>query len=94
MLFMHSSKSNYTSTMFARAGVQVAWQFPHEVTMRPLARRILRAVDLYDMTYLSEPDKLAPEFKYRCQTVSGESLSNWLWGYWQGRTAGIFGADE
>ena len=93
MNYVHSSKGSI-STLFARAGIQVAPHFPREITIRPLARRILRSFDLYDLTFYSDPDLLAPQFRYRTNQISGDSVANWLWGYWQARQQKIFSETE
>ena len=94
MLFVHSCKSAYTSPLFARSGIQVSEHFPRETTIRPLARRIIQSLDLRDMTYLDEPELLAPQFRYRTNMISGDTVTNWLWAYWQGRTLNIFDETE
>ena len=94
MLFMHSCKSAYTSPLFARGGIQVSEHFPREVSIRPLARRIIKSLGLGDMTYLDEPELLAPQFRYRCNMISGDTVTNWLWAYWQGRTLSVFSEGE
>jgi hypothetical protein len=92
--YVHSIKSAYFSTLFGRAGIQVLAHFPREVTIRPLARRIIQSFDLYDLTYFDEPERFAPQFKYMVNLASSEAMANWLWGYWQGRMLNVFCESE
>jgi hypothetical protein len=82
------------STLYARAGLQVAPLFPKDISIRPVARRIIKAFDLYDLTYFEGPDSFHPRFKYMMNVMSTDSVANWLWGYWQGRAINVFAADE
>lgn len=93
MTYVHSSKGS-VSTLYARAGIQVATHFPREITIRPLARRIIQSFDLYDLTYFDEPERFDPRFKYMTNQISGDSVTHWLWGYWQGRERNIFSESE
>ena len=92
--YIHSIKSAYFTTLYARAGIQVCPHFPREVRIRPLARRIIQSFDLYDMTYFDEPERFVPQFKYMVNLYSSEAAANWLWGYWQGRAFNVFSEME
>lgn len=93
MTYVHSSKGS-VSTLYARAGIQASQHFPREVTIRPLARRILRSFELHDLTYFDEPEIFDDRYKYMTNLISGDSVTHWLWGYWQGRTLGVFEPNE
>lgn len=94
MLCMHSCRSAYTATLYARAGIAVSEHFPRDVRIRPLARHIMKSLGLMDMVYLDDAELLPPEFRYRCNMISGDTVTHWLWGYWQGRILGVFGENE
>jgi hypothetical protein len=46
------------------------------------------------MTYFDEPERFTHQFKYMTNLASGEAMTNWLWGYWQGRIYKVFNEDE
>jgi hypothetical protein len=93
MTYVHSAKGS-VSTLFARSGIALSPYLPRELRIVPLARRIIQSFGLYDLTYFDEPQRFAPQFKFYTNLMSGDSVTHWLWGYWQGRTLGIFDDQE
>ena len=41
--------------------------------------------DAKDFTYYDEPERFRPELRFKTRFLSGDSIANWLWAYWQGR---------
>ena len=93
MTYVHTAKGS-VATLFARSGIAMSQHFPRELHIRPLSRQIIQSFDLYDLTYFDEPERLAPQFKFYTNLMSGDSITHWLWGYWQGRGLGVFAAEE
>lgn len=93
MTYLYGSKCSY-STLFARGGISISRHFPNEATIRPLARRIIKSFDLLDLTYFKDPDEFDAKFKYMTNVLSGDSITSWLWAYWQGRNLKVFGDEE
>lgn len=78
------------STMIARGAVMAARYLPHRRTeIRSAVLRILEQIDIADMTYLDEPGRLPPRERFKTRMLSGDSIANWLWAYWQGRFDGL-----
>jgi hypothetical protein len=79
------------STMLARVGGNVARWLPDE---KPLSviKKILSAVSLENCTdYISGgPGQILDKHLYQTKLICGDSLTNWLWAYWQGRFEGLF----
>jgi hypothetical protein len=74
------------STMIARAGVQAAPHLPGEKDeITRLARRVLEALDIQDLTYWDEPEIFEPKDRFKTRFLSGDAITNWLWAYWLGR---------
>ncbi len=74
------------STMIARGALMASDYLPaNRDEIRRLATGILSKVDITDMTYLDNPERLPPRLRFKTHTLSGDSITNWLWAYWQGR---------
>jgi hypothetical protein len=93
MTYVHTAKGS-VSTLFARSGIAIAPFVPRELRIVPLARRIIKSFDLYDFSYFDDPELFAPQFKFYTNVMSGDSITHWLWGYWQGRMNGVFAESE
>ncbi|NLX23861.1 MAG: hypothetical protein GXY55_19585 [Phycisphaerae bacterium] len=90
--YIHGACSGF-STMIARSGVQMHRYQPTNVEIIPTVIHILTAMDVMDLTYYDEPERFAPPYRYLTDFISGDSLANWLWAYWQGRMEGMFNED-
>ena len=73
------------STMIARAGVQAAPYVPEPQEVLNASRHVLESLDIQDLTYWDEPERFGPRDRYKTRLLSGDSIANWLWAYWQGR---------
>lgn len=54
------------------------------------AKHVLTSMNIKDMVSLVDVDMSAPEkvpLRYGCRTrfLCGDTMSNWLWAYWQGK---------
>ena len=87
--YRSGAKSGWSS-MIARAGVQAARHLPERPEIVGEAQRILEALDLCDLTYLDQPERLLPRHRFRTRFLSGDAMSNWLWAYWQGKISGFW----
>jgi hypothetical protein len=72
------------STMIARGGVQVLRFCPHDTKIKETVLNILELIDTDTMIYYGEPDRFPPEERFKTRFLSGDSITNWLWAYWQG----------
>ena len=90
--YMHGATSGF-STLTARAGIQLAHHDKSDSTIVPEALRILNALNVNNLTYYNEPERFAPPYRYLTNFISGDSVANWLWAYWQGRYEGVFDKD-
>ena len=77
----------------ARAGVHVASHFADNANIIAQVKHVLTKTKLNDLTYYNEPQRFLPEHRYLTNLISGDSLTNWLWAYWQGRATGIIASD-
>ncbi|MCK5806654.1 MAG: hypothetical protein KAI66_27745, partial [Lentisphaeria bacterium] len=78
------------ATLTARSAVQAAAFFPENQEMVSSARRVLTSLDTQDMVSLSnidmsDPERVSPRHRCRSRLLCGDTMSNWLWAYWQGR---------
>jgi len=73
------------STMIARAGVQATGHLPEKQDIPGTARHVLESLDIQDLTYWDEPERFSPRERFTTRFLSGDSIANWLWAYWQGR---------
>ena len=79
------------STMVARGAVMASEHLPERTTeITECVISILRQIGISEMTYLDNPDRLPPRQRFKTRTLSGDSISNWLWAYWQGRFLNLF----
>jgi len=86
---LSGAKSGWSS-MIARAGVQAAFHLPEKPKILEVARHILESLDIQDLTYLDQPERLMPPHRFLTRFLSGDAITNWLWAYWQGRGAGYW----
>jgi len=87
--YVSGAKSGWSS-MIARAGVQAAPHVPDPKPVVAEARRILTALDIKDLTYLEQPERLLPRHRFMTRFYSGDAMTNWLWSYWQGKISGFW----
>jgi hypothetical protein len=80
---LRTSKSGW-STMIARATVQALGFYPDNLDMRKAVNNILNILDISDMTYYDEPERFPAKERFKTRFLSGDSITNWLWAYWQG----------
>ena len=71
--------------MIARAGVQAAGHLPEKQDILGAAHHVLESLDIQDLTYFDEPERFSPRDRFKTRFLSGDSIANWLWAYWQGR---------
>ncbi len=76
--------------MTARSAVQAAAFFPENLELVSRARHVLTSMDIEDMVCLagidlSDPGRVSPRHRCRARFLCGDTMSNWLWAYWQGR---------
>ena len=65
--------------------------FPHE-DMIGVARTVLEGLDLDTFRFVMPPsdgEEFAPEWRTECQLLDHDSLTAWLWTYWEGRWRGL-----
>jgi hypothetical protein len=74
------------STMIARAGVQAVAHVSEPRDIVSAASHVLESLDIQDLTYLDEPERFEPKDRFKTRFISGDSVTNWLWAYWQGRS--------
>lgn len=91
--YLHSTPCSF-SAIYARAGIAASRHFDREISILPLARRIIKSFDVHNLTYYDDFDTLGEQFGYRTNLIAGDAVTHWLWGYWQGRDLGVFGRDE
>jgi len=77
-------------TLTARSAVQAAALLPENREMVSAARHILTSMNTRDMVSLvdvdmSDREKVPPRYGCRTRFLCGDTMSNWLWAYWQGR---------
>lgn len=77
-------------TMTARSAVQAAAFFPGNREMVSAAKHILTSMTGRDMVSLVDVDlsdskRVPPRHRCRTRFLCGDTMSNWLWAYWQGR---------
>lgn len=66
--------------------------FPDE-PLAETARRILEALDVPTFRFILPPAEgksLAPEWKVETELIDHDSLTAWLWAYWEGRFYGYW----
>ena len=78
------------STFIARALVQ-AHEHMKDPEMDAAARNVFQSLGIKDLRSFYDPDRYLPELQHRTKLYSGDGMSNWLWGYWQGRANKDFG---
>jgi hypothetical protein len=80
---LRTSKTGW-STMIARATVQALGFYPDNQDMKKTVKNILNSLDNHDMIYYDEPERFPPKERFKTRFLSGDSITNWLWAYWQG----------
>jgi hypothetical protein len=70
--------------MIARATVQALGFYPDNQDMKKTVKNILNSLDNHDMIYYDEPERFPPKERFKTRFLSGDSITNWLWAYWQG----------
>ncbi|MAG37420.1 MAG: hypothetical protein CL878_14390 [Dehalococcoidia bacterium] len=78
------------SAILAMACVSAQRWFPDE-EMAATARRILEELDLETFRFIMPVDEaqpLPPEWQVEARMLDHDSLSGWLWAYWEGRWRG------
>jgi len=78
------------STMVARGAVMAAKYYPERADMEAGAANVLSQIDVQDMTYYDNPERFEPKQRFMTRYLSGDSIANWLWAYWQGRYQDMF----
>ncbi len=73
------------SSMIARAAVQALHFYPENGEMKKNVQNILSRLDINDFTYFDEPERFPARLCFKTRFLSGDSITNWLWAYWQGR---------
>jgi len=83
------------STMFARAGVTVAKWLPDEDAPKWI-RKILNGIDTSRITdYIpADENQMEDRHKFLTMQVCGDSITNWLWAYWESRYENIISENE
>jgi len=85
----HGAQTGW-STMVARGGVMAARYLPERrEEIRETVIGILGVLEISDMTYLDEPERLPPHQRFKTNLLSGDAITNWLWAYWQARCDGL-----
>ena len=80
------------SAIYARGMVSAQRWFPEE-PLAETARHILEALDLSTFRFIMPPaegESLAPEWKVETELIDHDSLTAWLWTYWEGRCHGYW----
>ncbi|MBN2292555.1 MAG: hypothetical protein JXM70_09030, partial [Pirellulales bacterium] len=80
------------SAIFAKACVETQRWFPKE-NMIAVARKILEGLDENNMRFVmaaSKNQKLSPEWQVESRMLDHDSLTGWLWAYWEGRWRGYW----
>lgn len=77
------------ATLIARALVQ-AHVHMQDPKMDAAARHVFQSLDIKDLRAYYDPERYLPELQHRTKLYSGDGMSSWLWGYWQGRADGVF----
>lgn len=72
------------SSMIARATVQALDFFPDDADMKEAALEVMSSLEINDMTYFDEPERFPPKLRFKTRFLSVDSITNWLWAYWQG----------
>ncbi|MSO22261.1 MAG: hypothetical protein EXQ58_03185 [Acidobacteria bacterium] len=78
--------------IFARACVNAQRWFPNE-NMTEVARRILEGLDMDTFRFVmpvSDRGQLPPEWRIEAELIDFDSLTGWLWAYWEGRWRGYW----
>jgi len=73
------------SSMIARGTVQAMGFYPDNSDMKKTVDNILTLLDIDDMTYYDETERLPAKESFKTRFLSGDAITNWLWAYWQGR---------
>ena len=89
---LHGVKSGF-STMIARGAITAAKYFPNNNELKESAYKILLSFDVKDFTYWDEPERIFPKHRFKTRFLAGDSITNWLWAYWQGRYQKMFNQD-
>lgn len=76
----HGAKSSW-STMVVRAGL-MAMEFLPDLAdeVIPLAENVFSKLNLSDCTYYDEPERFAPGERFKTRLLSGDAVTNYLWG--------------
>jgi len=82
--WMHGSETGW-STMIVRAAVTVAKYYPDNSEIKNAVTNVLSSLDIKDLTYYDESERLPLKFGFKTRFLSGDSISNWLWAYWQAK---------
>jgi hypothetical protein len=80
------------STISARACVNAQRWFPEE-NMAETALKILQGQSMETFRFVSaeSPENpLPPEWKIESELVDMDSMTSWLWAYWEGRWRGYW----
>ena len=85
---IHGAESGW-STMVARGAVTVAKYYPGNLEIKKAVVKVLSSFSPDDFTYYDEPERFSPRYRFKTQFLSGDSITNWLWAYWQGRHQGL-----
>jgi hypothetical protein len=80
------------SSMVARGAVQV-YHILQGDDVKDAVSNILKGLDIEDLTYCDDPERLLPELRHKTRYYSGDAMANWLWAYWQGRYEGLITAE-
>jgi len=80
-----TSKTGW-STMIARATIQALGFYPDNADMKEALLKVMTSLEINDMTYYDEPERFPPKLHFKTRFLSGDSITNWLWAYWQGAT--------
>lgn len=78
--------------IFARACVNAQRWFPEE-NMAEVARKILVGLDMETFRFVmpqSSSHTLSPEWRIEGELIDFDSLTGWLWAYWEGRWRGYW----
>jgi len=78
--------------IFARAAVNAQRWFPKE-NMAEVARKVVEGLDLNTFRFVmaqSDRHALPPDWRIEGELVDFDSLTGWLWAYWEGRWRGYW----
>ena len=78
--------------IFARACVNAQRWFPNE-NMAEVAKKVLEGLDMDTFRFVmpqSDRHALPPDWKIEGELIDFDSLTGWLWAYWEGRWRGYW----